>query len=369
MDFEKITINGYTLLIILYFLGSTILSNIAAATGPDFWLVYLIGLVVGIVFTAMYNRILQLHDFRSFPDILERLFGYWPSKLFCAIYAIFFLMRTDMVGEITTEMATDLLMNDAPRRLTVSILLFTTLYACHKGLRAIGRSTQIITVLIGICLLPFLLTAFSSPAFIVKNLQPFLVGGIQDFWQKTLAVCITPYTEIGLFAVLAVHVERNHQKLIFSRQVIAMTVSTLLLILVGLINLSILGKYLVFSLKYPFYNAMMLTGLHGVLERLDPLAVIIVIASSFYKVAVLFYCWIEMGTAVSSKIKRNGIIIGTAILMFSGILNINYLYEKFQNVILPFQVMPLFQVVIPVLLWIISEIKFYFERKREIGTI
>jgi len=366
MNFEKIDSNQYTLLIILYILGGTILSNIGGGAGSDIWLVYLVGLVVGILFAAMYYRILRLHNFCSVPELMKRVFGYWGGKVFCFIYALYFLFRTDVVGQIVTEMATDLLMHDAPRKLTVGVLLFTTLYACHKGLGAIGRSSQVICILIGICLLPFLLTAFSSEAFSVKNLYPILTSGYQSFWTRAAAVSITPYTEIGLFAIYAYHVDHNQKRLVFKRMVMGMTISTGFLILIGIINLSILGKYLVASLKYPFYNAMMLTGIHGVLERLDPLAVIIVITSGFYKVTLLFYCWLEMLGSVFHKIHRNWIIVFTAALIFFGTPEMTYLYDKFWSFTLPFEVMPLFQLVFPVLIWLVSEVKFYFKRKEEL---
>jgi len=363
MNFEKINANQYMWLIVLFVLGSTIQSNIAAGAGTDMWLVYLVSLLVGIFFAAMYYRLLKLHDFLSLPAILENIFGYWGGKILCVLFALYFLARSDMVGEITTEMANDLLMHNAPRRLTVGILLFSTLYACHKGLRTIGRSGEIISLVIGICLLPFLLTAFSAEAFLFKNLRPILTTGAQVFWKKTFAVSITPFTEIGLFAVLACKVDKRQHQVIFKQMVKALVISALLLILVGTINLSILGKHLVASLKYPFYNAMMLTGIHGVLERLDPLAVVIIVTSSFYKVALLFYCWIEMICSLSHQIKRNVVIALTAITFFFAGQNATYLYEKFQTVILPFWIMPLFQIVFPILVWLITEIKVYFKRK------
>jgi len=364
MNFEEIEVNHYMLLIILFFLGGTIKSNIGAGSGTDIWLVYLIGLLVGILFAAMYYRVYVLHDFRSFQGILQDLYGRRWSKIFCGVYALYFIVRTDMVGQTTTEMANDILMQNAPRRLTVGILLFTTLYACHKGLRAVARSATIICALIGICMLPFLSTAFSSEAFSVENMQPFFIGSTQAFWTNTAAVCITPFTEIGLFAVLTCKVQRNQQTLIFDRMMKALVFTALLLILVAIINLSILGKYLVASLKYPFYNAMMLTGIPGVFERLDPMAVVIIVTSSFYKVTLLFYCWIEMVCALSTKINRTTVIIVTAAIIFFANVNISYLNEKFQSVILPFQIMPIFQVFFPLSMWVTSEVQHYLKRKR-----
>lgn len=363
MDFEKLEISQYLMLILMFMMGGAILANVGAGAGTDIMVLYLVAMVAGLVFVCMFYRILVLYDFRSFPYIFEKCFGYWGGKILCVLYAFFYLVRTEVVAQSMTDMASDLLMNDAPRRLTMAILLFTTLYGCYKGLRALGRSAQILVPLLILCFLPFLLTVLQADAFSRENLHPMMTGSTQNFWLKTSSVAMFPFIEMPLlFGILSYKIERDKQRTLLRYGTIGTIISTLLLLGIGIINLSLLGKHLVSSLKYPFYNSMMLAGVHGVLERLDPLAVIIVITSGFYKVALLFYCWLEMVGALSQRLKRNWIIIFTAILLFFGAPNLSYMSEKFLTVTLPFKVMPLFQIMIPVSIWVIAEVKHYFRR-------
>jgi len=370
MDFERLDINQYTLLMLLFMLGTTILANVGGAVGADIWILYLLSMLVGLAASFMFYRLLKLHEFRSFPLIFENCFGYWGGKILCALYAIFYLVRTEIVGQTTTNMAGDLLMHDAPRRLTIMVLLFTTLYAVHKGLKAIGRSAEIIFPLLIICLLPFLMTAFASDAFTKDNLHPILVGGAREFWLRTGVVSMYPYSELPLlFGILAYRVDRNKQHSILNRLILANLTGTFILVGVGIINLSILGRHLVAALKYPFYNAMMLTGVHGVLERLDPLAVIIIVTSAFFKVVLLYYCYFEMLGAVYQGFKRNWLIIFTAILIMIASPDWQYLNDRFLDYILPFRIMPVFQIFIPVLMWLITEVKTYIRRKQTVAQL
>ena len=369
MNFEKLNLNQYTMLGILFMIGGTIVANVGSYTGTDVWILYLIAMVTGILVFMIYYRLLYLHGFRSFPLIFERCVGYWGGKFLCAAYAAFFLFRTSLIGDTLTEIASDILMKNAPIRLIMGILITGVVYGCHKGLRALGRSAEIMMPIILLCLIPFLVTAATSGAFTLKNLQPVLVGSASEFWSKTAAVAMYPYMETLLFSIFMVKINHQEQKGIFKHVIAILIIGTVILTGISLTNLAVLGRHLVTTLQYPFYNAMMLAGIHGVLERLDPLAVIIIIVCGFYKTSLYFYAYSEMFKSLFVKLPRNWILVITSIIIFIKGPNTELSYTKFLVQVLPFKILPWFHLVIPISLWLISEVKVYLHRKRKIEDV
>ena len=369
MDSERINSNQYMNLMVFFMLGGSVLLKSGASAGSDVWILYSVNWVVGLVFFAMFYRLSRLHDYRSFPLIFERCLGKWGGKLLCFFYLSYFLLRFRLIGDTMTEMASDLLMNGSPNRMTMLVLLFAVLYGCSKGLRALGRSAELLLPLTLVCLLPFFITAFVSDVFTLQNLRPILTGGTTDFWKKFASMTIYPYSELIFFAMLIVNMNHKDQKGAYRKFVYASLFATLLLIGISTTNLAILGRHLAASFKYPFYNAMMMTGVHGVLERLDPLAVIIIIVCGFYKVSLYAYGFINFLQSFFPLLKKKWIIPAIGVIIFSFGPGVSFFNDKLINETVPFRIMVWFHIAIPLVLWIITEIKRWQQQKKDVERI
>ena len=360
MNMEKMNLNQYMQLIIVVMIGGTILANIGSTVGSDVWLLYTIAFVGGTLIYKVYTRILKLNDYKPFPQIFENCFGPLGRKVLTAVYAGFFMFRMNMNGDSLTGMASEILMRGAPRRLTVFVLLVGGIYACHKGLASMGRSVEIIFPIVFLALLPFFVTAFTSNAFSHRNLTPFLMEGIGELAKRTAAVTLFPYSETLVFCMMMPSIDYRERDALFKRGVMALLIVTLILIAISMANLAILGRHLIDSLKYPFYNAMMVAGIKGVLERLDPLAVIIIILCSFFKFAIYLYMSADFIASLSSRYKRSVVLVIIGVVVFIFVPQTRNLFtDKILTDILPFKLMPFFHLVLPGLLWGVSEYKFH----------
>ncbi|MCL1950084.1 MAG: GerAB/ArcD/ProY family transporter [Turicibacter sp.] len=352
-------------LTVFMIIGSTIVADSGDYVGADIWLVHLIGALIGGLFFAMHFRMISLQGFCTFPVALERCFGKWGGKILCLFYAIFFVLRTKTVGDTMTAMASDLLMTDAPLRLTMLIFLAAYTYGVVKGIGAIGKSAEIMFIIFLIAIIPFFSTSFIQGAFGINNLRPLFIESQQVFWHKVIITLPLPYTSLFLLVIFLFHSNPNERKKIPKWVAWGIALGALIIIGIFITNLAILGRTVVSSLKYPFYNAMMLAGIRGVLERLDPLAVVIVIICHYFKGVLYFYGAYLMLAVLLPKIsrKRLALIMGVAFfLLGSGGITEN---QTFMYVIFPLRVMPVFEVAIPMAMWAITEAKLQMRKKKK----
>ena len=365
----KLTLSQYMQLMVLFILGGGIVINQAASVGTDVWILYLVSLLLGILVFLVYCRLLKLNNYSSLPMVFENCLGKWGGKTLTLVYAVFFLSRTQMSGDIMTVMAADVLMRDAPYRLILAVILFAALYGCYKGITPLGRAAEVFLPISLIALLPFLVTSFTVGSFQLNNLRPQLSGGPLNLWQDIAATTMYPYTEMIVFAALIVNLNHKEKGKAFCGAAIALAMGTFILIFIYTSYLTLLGKQLALSLKYPFYNAMMLTGVKGVLDRLDPLGVLLILVCGYFKGTLYLYMTIECIHSLSMKLKRNWIIGLMGILIFAIAPRLNIFYDKFLNIILPFWIMPAFHLVIPFALWGLSEWKSHRERNKLIEIL
>lgn len=357
MNFEKLTLRQYMQLSILCLVGGSVLENIGTHVGMHAWLLYLIAIGLALFAFIMLYRLLYLHDFRSILQITESCFGQMGGKAVTLFYGLFFLFRAKVAGDGLTRMAAETLMKTAPSKLVMFVLLFAAVYGAHKGLGILGRSAEILFPILVICLLPFFLTAFFTGRLQLNQMSPSLVESWQDFFKNTLTVAIYPYTETLLFFLFIVKVQRNERRDYFSHLVVSSCIATVLLILITMGTVILIGEPLVLALSYPFYNAMEIVQIPGIVDRFDALAAIIIIISVFYKSTLYLYGWTDMAILVFPKLTRNTVLFVTAIFIFIQGPTALLTNNQFLTDILPFKILPWFHFILPATLWLITEVK------------
>ena len=354
-----ISLNQLSTLIILFLIGGSALSSTARYSGQNVWIVLLFAGFFGSLLFTMYHRISKVHHYKSLPDILNSTFGNFLGKIVLLIYAGFFLFRTISIGNYMSGMAQETLMFGVNERVVIIMLLITTIISSLYGLNIIGRSSEIFLVIIFLCMIPFLLTVFSSGTFKTQNLIPVLVEGVPGITQDILRTTFFPYGELVIFLMLFPYIApKEHHKGILKRSHIAIAISVLLMIAIDLTTVALIGAELAANFEYSFYNAMQLAGLSGFLERLDPLAIVIMVTSEYFKLVIYFFITILAFQALHQKFNFKAILILTSIVIFF-LAPIVELHETgFVMDIMPFRILPIFQVAIPLLIWIVSEIRF-----------
>ena len=360
---RQLNLNQLTTLIMFFLIGGSALSSTARYSGQNAWIVILFAGFFGAILFTIYHRISKVHQYKGLPDILKSTFGKVLGTITLFIFAGFFLFRTISVGNYMSAMAQETLMFGVNQRIVIIMLLVTVITSALYGLNVIGRSSEIFFFIMVVCLIPFLLAIFTSSSFKMDNLTPILTEGIPGIAEDIIRTTFFPYGELVVFLMLFPYIAKKESKKILKRSYIAIIVSVLIMIAIDLTTVALIGATLTSNFEYSFYNAMQLAGLKGFLERLDPLAIVIMIASEYFKLVIYFYVTVLSFQALYKKFnfKITLVIISTVIFFLAPILHPPE--TGFLMSTLPFRILPIFELGFPLLIWIVSEIRFRKKKK------
>ena len=355
---RQINLNQLTALIVFFLIGGSALSSTARYSGQNVWIVLLGAGGLGAILFTMYHRISKIHNHKGLPDILKSTFGNFLGIIILFVYAGFFLFRTISGGNYMTAMAQETLMYGASHRIVIMMLLMTVIIGTLYGLNVIGRSAEIFLFITIVCLLPFLLAIFTSDIFKTENLIPILAEGVPGIAQDIARTTFSPYGELFIFLMLFPYIAQEEHKGILKRSFITITISVLLMIAIDLTIVALIGANLTSNFEYPFYNAMQLAGIRGFLERLDLLAIIIIVTTGYFKLVTYYFVTILAFQALNKRFNFKVILALISILIFL-LAPIAKIHETgFMMNVIPLRILPIFELAIPLLIWIVSEIRF-----------
>lgn len=358
---QKVNLNQMMTLMILFLTSA--LATTAKHAGQNVWITLLISGIGGALIITLCYRLSHLHGHKDLAHILRACFGTFLGKVVLLVYACFFFIRTISVGNFMSAMAQQTLMFGANHNVVVLLLIFTITLTSLYGLNAIGRSSEIFLVITVLCLIPFATTVFSSRMFNTENLVPILAEGLPGIAKNTARAFFLPYSELivflGIFPYVAFGEGQSNK--ILKRSYIAIVVSLVLLITMNLITVALLGANLTLNFEYAFYNAMQLAGMNGLLQRLDALAIIIMVVTSYFKLVIYFFVTILTFQTLSKRFKFKWVVAVISVLIFfvSPLIkgSSQFTYET-----VPFKILPPFTVVIPLIAYLISEAKHRFKK-------
>jgi len=366
---REINLNQMMTLLILFIIGGSALSSTARYSGQNVWIVLLFAGAAGAVMFTLFHRISKIHQFIPFPDVLKRTFGKFFGSVLLIVYAGFFLFRTISVGNYMTAMARETLMVGANHRTVVIMLLLSVMVSAMYGLKNIGRTSEIFLVIILICMTPFLLAIFTSDVFKTQNLIPILAEGMPGIAQDIARTSFFPYGELVIFLMLFPYVKNVEKNRILRRGYIGIAITVAIIIAIDLTIVALIGANLTSNFEYSFYNAMQLVGLRGFLERLDPLAIVIMVASEYFKLLLYFFITIVAIESLYKKFTFKGslMFISVVIVIFAPVVNIHE--TGFMMDIVPLRILPIFELAIPLIIWLVSELRFRKKKAGEIRTV
>jgi len=363
---REINLNQLTTLVILFLIGGSAMKSTARFAGQNVWIVYLGASLIGALLFTMYYRIAKIHQFKGLPEVLTETFGTAFGKVLLLVYALFFLFRMITVGNYMSEMAQETLMFGANHRLVIAMLLSTIVIGCLYGLNIIGRTSEIFLFIIIVCLIPFLLSFVTTDAFKFSNLVPVLAEGFPGITNDIVRSSFFPFGELVVFLMLFPYISKKQigNNKVLKRGYIGIGIAVLIMIAIDMTIIGLIGSTLTRNFQYPFYNAMQLAGLKGFLERLDPLAVIIMVSTEFFKLSIYLYITVIALEALHKKFKYMWVLGILTVFTFIAAPLIQHIDRKFLLETIPFKILPIFELFIPLLIWIASELRFRKQKQK-----
>lgn len=340
-------------LMILFQLGS-IGINLGDHIGKDTWISLLLGMMEGGGLFFIYYSLHRQYPNYTYAQILRELLGGFLGTCLIFLYSGYFMYIGSRVVRDLTEILTFHTLYETPTWCIAIVLLLTISYAGYKGLDTTARAAGILLKLFLFLWVTFLIFIFLSGLFHPQYLQPILQHGWQPLIQNILPLTI-PYGGMITFLMLFPYVRQKEQ--ILKKGLYGIIISGTILTLTMVLNIGILGEVVTQELDFPLLTSSGLIRVGTFIQRLEPVAIILLIIGVFFKVFIFYYtsslslaCALNKKNSICMLLVTSIIMAGLSILGADN--NISHLYIGFK--IMPYYFHIPFQIIIPLGLLLLS---------------
>ena len=316
-----------------FFIGITF-SCLTRMIKQDSWLVPLISIIIGIVFIALINYIINYKCSMCIIDKIKSLFESKSNIIICILLiltGIFYNIAnaTNLNNFIHTQF-----LNKTPIIIISLIFLSVALYILTKGINVITKTTVIIFYMS--IFLVIISVIGLVPRFELSNLKPMFqydIKGLFDSLKFYYAFNITPM----LFLTIIPKDDIKNPK-IFKSLSISYIVSTLAIFMAIILTIGVFGYELTSIYEYPEYQVLKQISLIGVSSRIESILVIQWIFDLFiYNIFIIYFICNCIKKTITKKDLNINLIYSVYCIFLIIILNYISRYNIFiENFILKY---------------------------------
>lgn len=325
----------------------------AQVAGRDAWISVLLSGIVGAVSFIAILRLATQFPQKTLGEFGVEAFGKLFGGLIILGYIIYFLFFCYMVIVTFGQVVNTVLIPEMPTYVIYLLVLIPGVYAALLGITVPARLAEIllpIAILTG-----FVVMLLNYPAMDFTNYLPVLEQGIQPVLEGTMAMGSRLMLGSLLLVVFPLVVDK---KKLGSYGMWAVLI-TVFLLLVGTLPIAMYGASYTAVMHFPIMEMMRDVQFAQLLERLDPMLVIMWMAS----LVILLTCFIYAAAALTRDLiglkDYRGMVLVYGVLIF--ILTIVFktsIVELRELVAVPMVLMHLaFGLVLPLIMLTVVAIK------------
>ncbi|TFB22157.1 spore gernimation protein [Filobacillus milosensis] len=355
---EKINSRQFTLLVIMFTVGSSIIiipSALVNESRQDGWISAILAMIIGLLLVWVYTTIGKRYSGKSLPLIIEQVMGKKLGKLIILLYFFFSFTLAALVLRNFGDFLNTKIMVETPLEAIHIMFLIPIVYAVKLGIETYSRVAEITFPFI--LLLLFLLMVLSVPQIELTNIQPIFGEGIKTITGGSLAMIGVPIFE--LFILTTFFSTVNEPKNIKRSFFIGILIGCSILILITLFTILILGVHLTGLKMFPTYVLAKKISIADFLQRVEIIVAAVWGITLFFKLVLCFHASLIMFAKGFSIKNYRILVIPMSIILFIYSLiaypNSAYFIEFATKTWLSFGMT--FGLVIPLIILIISFIK------------
>lgn len=355
MNNEIITEKQSIYLVIMFILGTTTILIRGIEAKQDLWLAIILAVIMGLLVSFISARLHSIFPKKDLFDMLEICFGKFFGKMIGLLYIWFAFHLSTLVVTDFGYFLNTVALSETPVIAFNILGVIVGIYAVKLGIEVIARWTKLFLPIL-ICL-TILFMLLLIPKMNINNIRPVLSNGIEPIIRGAFSAFSFPFGEIIIFIM----VFRNFQtkKSPYNIYIIGLLTSGIMILVLGIVYVLVLGVNTASTLYFPAHLVASRLIIGKYFERIEIVIDVIFIIATFAKLCISL-----LATCIGiSKIFNLGDyrFIVTPI----GLLLINLSYFLHTSVMewleWAIAVWPpfafLFQVILPIIILIIAEIK------------
>lgn len=364
MNKELITDKQGIILITLFIMGSSTLIGTGSEAGRDGWLAIILAMIFSFPILMIYARILSIFPNKDLLHILEHIFGKLLGKFIVLIYTWFAFHLGALVIRNFGEFINNVSIPETPE----IILMLSIVLLCAIGIKAgLGMlcrwselSIQILFIFI------FISASLLIPDMNFNNLKPIFLKGIQPILKSSFSVFAFPLAETVIFCMIFTCL--RNKKSPYRIYTWGMVLGGTVLLIITIIEILVLGERKFTSVFFPSYVTISRANIGDFIQRSEIIVAISFLGSGFVKV---FICLLGACKGIAKVFECSDykfLVLPIALLM----VNLSYfVYESLIEMwewaveVWPYYAF-LFQVILPIMIWIAAEIKYKALKRADI---
>lgn len=364
MKLEKgIISNTQLMLLILGFMEFAVMSInfVYSISGTDTWIATLAAYGITILVVIGYTAIAKKYPGKNLVQINDAVFGPYIGKLFSALYIWFFFEYMIHFAYFFNSFWITYIMTETPRLIFVIMLIIVCAAAVRSGINVIARCGALFAIIVP-------LMSLTVAVLLIKDMKishflPILEISPKDFIQSVHIILTIQFCDIVAFLMIFPSSENN--KKIRKSMLIAISISTVLLLLAVIVSTGVLGARMNNSSSVSFAVTREI-DVGKVLTRLDVLVAIILLITVFVKVTVFYYATV-LGLAQVLKLRSyKPLIVPIGILAIA--ISANLYPSNMEQVYCAQYIWPfnasLFEFVLPAITLIVIGIRYLVENRK-----
>ncbi|MCM2534346.1 spore germination protein [Neobacillus pocheonensis] len=365
MEKAKVSVIQLFAMMFLFELGSAVVVSFGIGAKKDAWLAILLGICGGIALFFIYYPVFRQYPDLPFTGYAKELFGKYLGWVIGLLYTVYILYSASRNLRDFGDILVASTMQQTPL-LAVNILMILAIcYVLYLGIEVVGRTAEVFIVTIILFGLVGSFLIWISGSIKLHNLQPFLENG----WKPILTTAFPmttffPFGEIFVFSMLLPYL--NRPELTKKAWLSAIISSGLILTYTTSLNIAVLGAEEVERSTFPLLSTIGKVNLFEFIQRLDAIAVLTFLFTTFFKVSIFFYGAV-IGMTDLFKLKNHQQMVlpaGIIIVFLSMIIASNFAEHIEEGInIAPYYLHIIFLLIIPLLMLVIAIIRNRFKKK------
>lgn len=355
MEKEVISQKQAVLIISTFIIGSSAVLGAGSKAKQDVWLAIIFAMVMASLIIFVYARISKLFPGKDIYEILNALFGKVLGKIISLFFLSYAFRLAALVIRDFTEFVRIVSLSETPACILAFSSVILAIWAVRGGIELLGRSLAIFFPVY--LLMIITVTLLSIPLFNFNNLKPFLYDGIQPVLKASFGVFTFPFAETVVFLCLMGKVRKNSS--IYKVYYSSLLIGGIILLIISVRSVLVLGVPNKLIQNFASYASSRLIRIGTFIQRIEASIAIVFMISGFTKATVCLYTATK-GLSHLFNIKdyrKLAAPVGILMSLYSIIVHSDAaeLIEWAVN-IYPYYAIP-FQIIIPVIVWIVAEIK------------
>lgn len=365
MQKEQITDKEAICILIIFLMGSTLIIGIGGESKNDAWISGIVSAIMFIPMLLIYSRTLSLFHGKDLFDILNITLGKIMGKIISVIYIGYAFHLGALVLRNFGEFMNTIAMPETPMFVTVFSLGLVCIIAVRLGIEVLGRTTTYFIPLLFLIL--FIVQILAIPQLKFNFLKPILGNGFMPVIKDSFSAFSFPFAEtvifVGVFSSLKT--KKSPMKVYFW----GISIAAVIIVITTIRNITVLGNMLG-SFYFPSYEAVSRVKIGDFIQRIEVAVSVVFVFGAVVKSSIcLLVACKGIGKVFNLKDYRS-IAIQTGLLMiylsyiiYDNIMEMRYWAFK----VYAYYTFPM-QVILPVIIWIIAEIKARKNKQAEVSN-